>query len=44
MSEHNMSEHNVEILQGELGLADAEMAALSADHVIGDAPINPGVG
>ena len=37
-------EHNREILQGELGITDPELEKLTADHVIGDAPINPGVG
>ena len=37
-------EHNREILCGLLGHAEAELAALSAAGVIGDAPVNPGVG
>jgi crotonobetainyl-CoA:carnitine CoA-transferase CaiB-like acyl-CoA transferase len=37
-------EHNAEILVGELGLAEAELAALAEANVIADAPINPGVG
>ncbi|MFO1186167.1 MAG: CoA transferase [Alphaproteobacteria bacterium] len=37
-------EHNREVLGGVLGLGDDELAALAAAHVIGDAPIDPGVG
>ena len=37
-------EHNLEILAGELGLTDADLAALTGAKVIADAPINPGVG
>jgi crotonobetainyl-CoA:carnitine CoA-transferase CaiB-like acyl-CoA transferase len=37
-------EHNREILGGVLGLSDEELAELAAANVIGDAPINPGVG
>jgi crotonobetainyl-CoA:carnitine CoA-transferase CaiB-like acyl-CoA transferase len=37
-------EHNREILCGLLGHSEAELAELSAAGVIGDAPVNPGVG
>jgi crotonobetainyl-CoA:carnitine CoA-transferase CaiB-like acyl-CoA transferase len=37
-------EHNREILCGLLGHAEAELDALAAAGVIGDAPVNPGVG
>ena len=37
-------EHNDEILRGELGLTETDMAALTAASVIADAPINPGIG
>lgn len=37
-------EHNDEILRGELGLGDADIAALRDAAVIADQPINPGVG
>jgi crotonobetainyl-CoA:carnitine CoA-transferase CaiB-like acyl-CoA transferase len=37
-------EHNREILGGVLGLSDDELAELAASAVIGDAPLNPGVG
>lgn len=37
-------EHNHEILVDELGIGPAELARLTADAVIADAPINPGVG
>lgn len=37
-------EHNTEILQGELGLSDADLAELAAALVIASAPINPSVG
>lgn len=37
-------EHNDEILRGLLGLDDAQMAALEEAGVIGNAPVNPGVG
>ena len=37
-------EHNREILCGLLGHPEAELAALEAAGVIGDAPVNPGVG
>lgn len=37
-------EHNHEILHGELGLTDAELAALSQRGIIADRPVNPGVG
>jgi crotonobetainyl-CoA:carnitine CoA-transferase CaiB-like acyl-CoA transferase len=37
-------EHNTEILQGELGLSDKELAELAAAFVIANAPINPSVG
>jgi crotonobetainyl-CoA:carnitine CoA-transferase CaiB-like acyl-CoA transferase len=37
-------EHNREVLGGVLGLSDQELAALEADRVIGDRPIDPGVG
>lgn len=37
-------EHNAEILGGLLGVSDAEMAELAAAGIIGDAPINPGIG
>ena len=37
-------EHNREILCGLLGLAESELDALAAAGVIGDAPVNPGVG
>jgi crotonobetainyl-CoA:carnitine CoA-transferase CaiB-like acyl-CoA transferase len=37
-------EHNREILCGLLGHAEAELAELSATGVIGDAPVNPGIG
>lgn len=37
-------EHNDEILRGLLGLDDARIAALREAGVIGDAPVNPGVG
>jgi crotonobetainyl-CoA:carnitine CoA-transferase CaiB-like acyl-CoA transferase len=37
-------EHNHEILAGELGLTEADLAALAGANVIADAPINPGVG
>ena len=37
-------EHNDEILRGLLGLGDAEVAELAAAQIIGDAPINPGIG
>ena len=37
-------EHNDEILRGELGLVDADIAALAQAQVIASAPVNPGVG
>ena len=37
-------EHNREILCGLLGHPEAELAGLAAAGVIGDAPVNPGVG
>ena len=37
-------EHNEEILRGLLGLAEHEIAALREGGVIGDSPVNPGVG
>jgi crotonobetainyl-CoA:carnitine CoA-transferase CaiB-like acyl-CoA transferase len=37
-------EHNIEILQGELGLTDQDLDNLTAQLVIADAPINPSVG
>jgi crotonobetainyl-CoA:carnitine CoA-transferase CaiB-like acyl-CoA transferase len=37
-------ENNREVLGGVLGLSEEELAALSAANVIGDRPINPGVG
>ena len=37
-------EHNVEILSGELGLTEDDLAGLAGRAVIADAPINPGVG
>jgi crotonobetainyl-CoA:carnitine CoA-transferase CaiB-like acyl-CoA transferase len=37
-------EHNDEILRGLLGLDDARIAELRDAGVIGDAPVNPGVG
>ena len=37
-------EHNTEILQGELGLSDVELAELTSALVIARAPINPSVG
>ncbi len=37
-------EHNTEILQGELGLTDKQLAELTAALVISRAPINPSVG
>ena len=37
-------EHNQEILGGVLGLSADELAELSSQRVIADAPINPGVG
>ena len=37
-------EHNSEILQGELGLTDNQLAELTAALVIARAPINPSVG
>ncbi len=37
-------EHNREILCGLLGHSEAELAELSVAGVIGDAPVNPGVG
>ena len=37
-------EHNTEILQDILGVTDAELAELTANNVIADAPINPTVG
>jgi crotonobetainyl-CoA:carnitine CoA-transferase CaiB-like acyl-CoA transferase len=37
-------EHNREILGGVLGLSDEELAELAAAAVIGDRPLNPGVG
>ena len=37
-------EHNREILCGLLGHTEAELAELSAAGVIGDAPVNPGIG
>ena len=37
-------EHNIEILQGILGVSDSELADLAANKVIADAPINPTVG
>jgi crotonobetainyl-CoA:carnitine CoA-transferase CaiB-like acyl-CoA transferase len=37
-------EHNREILGGVLGLSDEELADLTASAVIGDRPLNPGVG
>jgi crotonobetainyl-CoA:carnitine CoA-transferase CaiB-like acyl-CoA transferase len=37
-------EHNDEILRGLLGLHENEIAALREGGVIGDAPVNPGVG
>jgi crotonobetainyl-CoA:carnitine CoA-transferase CaiB-like acyl-CoA transferase len=36
--------HNREVLAGVLGLSEEELAELAAAHVIGDAPLNPGVG
>ena len=32
-------EHNVEILQGLLGLGDEEISALEADQIIGTVPV-----
>jgi crotonobetainyl-CoA:carnitine CoA-transferase CaiB-like acyl-CoA transferase len=37
-------EHNSDILQGIVGVSDAELAELTAAQVIADAPINPTVG
>jgi len=37
-------EHNREILGGLLGMSEAEIEALAEAGVIGDAPVNPGVG
>jgi crotonobetainyl-CoA:carnitine CoA-transferase CaiB-like acyl-CoA transferase len=37
-------EHNREILGGLLGLTEDELAELADQQVIGDAPLNPGVG
>ena len=37
-------EHNDEILRGLLGMSDNEIAALREGGVIGDSPVNPGVG
>jgi crotonobetainyl-CoA:carnitine CoA-transferase CaiB-like acyl-CoA transferase len=37
-------EHNTEILQGELGLTEKDLAELTAALVIASAPINPSVG
>ncbi len=37
-------EHNREILVGLLGLPEAELEALASSGIIGDAPINPGIG
>jgi crotonobetainyl-CoA:carnitine CoA-transferase CaiB-like acyl-CoA transferase len=37
-------EHNREILGGVLGLSDDDLDELAAEHVVGDAPLNPGVG
>lgn len=37
-------EHNTEILQGELGLTDDQLAELTTALVIARAPINPSVG
>ena len=37
-------EHNAEILQGMLGISDAELVELTAKNVIANAPINPTVG
>ena len=37
-------EHNAEVLGGVLGLSDAELADLARANVIGDRPLNPGIG
>jgi crotonobetainyl-CoA:carnitine CoA-transferase CaiB-like acyl-CoA transferase len=34
-----LGEHNAEVLQGELGISDAEFARLEAEHVIGNRPL-----
>ncbi|HEY3831046.1 MAG TPA: CoA transferase [Acidimicrobiia bacterium] len=39
-----LGEHNREVLAGELGLTDAELARLEADQIIGTAPVAPGGG
>jgi crotonobetainyl-CoA:carnitine CoA-transferase CaiB-like acyl-CoA transferase len=36
-----LGEHNREILQGELGLTDAELANLEARQIIGRGPVTP---
>lgn len=36
-----MGQHNREILAGLLGKTDGQIAALAADHIIGDAPLSP---
>jgi hypothetical protein len=34
-----LGEHNREVLTAELGLSDADLERLEADHIIGTAPI-----
>lgn len=34
-----LGEHNAEILQGWLGLSNADLHALEADHIIGKRPV-----
>ena len=37
-------EHNAEVLGGLLGLSEKELGDLTAAGIIGDAPVNPGIG